>query len=127
MPTENQLHTPNSKASADELPAPWKRIQGAIWLIGLAILAWQSWWWPGILVLVALSGLVQGVIQLYLSRANEQAARQGQEKALAQERAEWLPAVCPACGGPLSVATVRWTSPNTGDCPYCSANLKPLK
>ena len=38
------------KAAEPELPQPWKRIQGAVWLIGLAILAWQGWWWPRILV-----------------------------------------------------------------------------
>ena len=38
------------------LPMPWRKVQGAIWLIGLAILAWQDWWWPGILILVAISG-----------------------------------------------------------------------
>jgi len=45
-----------------ELPGPWRQIQSAIWLIGLAILAWQGWWWPGILVLVAISGLTQALI-----------------------------------------------------------------
>ena len=33
---------------------------------------------------------------------------------------------CPNCGGPISVDTVRWTGPSTADCPYCSANLKPV-
>ena len=28
------------KDGKDELPAPWDKIQGAIWLIGLAILAY---------------------------------------------------------------------------------------
>lgn len=106
------------KPKEAELPLPWQRIQGAIWLLGLAILAWQGWWWPGILVLVALSGLVQGGLQLYLSRKTE-------EKQLAERRAEWLPSTCPSCGGPLSVDTVNWTGPNTADCPYCKANLKP--
>jgi hypothetical protein len=54
-------------AAEPELPHFYKQIQIAIWLIGLAILGWQNWWWPGILVLVAISGLVQGGIQMYLS------------------------------------------------------------
>lgn len=107
----------------------WKQIQGAIWLIGLAILAWKGWWFPGILVLIAISGLFQGAVTLYLKsreQAQAQAVQQAaQQDTLAQERAKWLPSVCPNCGGPISVATVHWTGPSTADCPYCKANLKP--
>ena len=101
-----------------ELPIPWQRIQGAIWVIGLAILFWQGWIWPGILVLVGISGLFQGLVMLYLSRQREQ-------QAMLQRREDWLPSKCPNCGGPLSVATVQWTGTSTADCPYCHANLKP--
>jgi len=105
------------KPTEQELPVPWQRIQGAVWMLGIAILAWQDWWWPGILVLVAISGLAQGIVQLYYSRTNE-------ERQLTQERAAWLPSICPNCGGPLSVSTVNWTGSDTADCPYCKANLK---
>ena len=104
-----------SKKDEDELPLPWQRIQGAVWLIGLAIIALKGWWWPGILVVIAISGLVQGAVQLYLSRqedAKQMLVRQGE---LEQERLAWLPDVCPNCGGPISAATVRWTGPNTAD------------
>jgi hypothetical protein len=112
------------KAAEAELPASWKQIQSAIWLIGLAILAWQNWWWPGILVLVALSGLVQAGIQIYLSKQSQTQQETSQAKELAKERGEWLPSICPACGAPLSVSTVNWTGLATADCPYCKANLK---
>ena len=101
-----------------ELPLPWKQIQSAIWLIGLAILFWQGWIWPGILVLVAISGVSQALMQWYLTRQEEQ--RQATER-----RTDWLPSKCPNCGAPLSVATVHWTSTETADCPYCNAHLKP--
>lgn len=107
-----------------ELPVPWQRIQGAIWLIGLAVIALKGWWWPGILVLVGISGLTQGVIQLYLGRQAEEKARQEAERQAELNRGKWLPAKCPNCGGPLSVSSVKWTGPNTADCPFCSANLK---
>ena len=113
---------PKEKAHKSEevmLPPPWRRIQLAIWLLGLAILALLDWWWPGILVLLAISLLAQGSIQVYTTRKTE-------AKELAEHRAEWLPSLCPSCGGPLSVATVNWTGPNTADCPYCKANLKPV-
>jgi hypothetical protein len=111
-------------APETELPASWKQIQTAVWLIGLAILAWRDWWWPGILVLVAISGLVQAGIKMYLSKQRETQLEASQAKDLAKERGEWLPSICPACGAPLSVATVQWTGPATADCPYCKANLK---
>jgi hypothetical protein len=107
----------DKKHPEQELPVPWQRIQTAIWLLGIAILAWQDWWWPGILVLVALSALAQGIVQLYYTRKKE-------EQQLTQKRSVWLPSSCPNCGGPLSVSTVNWTGPDTADCPYCKANLK---
>ncbi len=120
----NETSQTKSKDEA-ELPVGWKQIQTAIWLIGLALLAWKGWWWPGILILVAISGLFQGAVTLYLNSKKEQAEKLTQDKVLEQERANWLPAACPKCGGPISVATVKWTGPNTADCPYCGANLKP--
>jgi hypothetical protein len=112
----------NSKE--EELPASWKRIQLAVWLLGLAILAWQDWWWPGILVLLAISGLTQAGIQMFLSKKDTQLLNAAEEKKLTEERGVWLPDVCPNCGGPISVSTVNWSGPNTADCPYCKANLK---
>ena len=107
-----------------ELPEHWKQAQTAIWLIGLAILAWRGWWWPGILILVAISGLAQGLIHWYVDRqeANRQVMRQAE---LAQQRrGDWLPRKCPNCGAPTSVETVRWTGANTADCSYCSTHLR---
>lgn len=107
-----------AEANAEaELPLPWQRIQGAIWLLGLAVLFWQGWWWPGILVLAAISGLTQGLIQLYLQRQQER-------QALTVQRANWLPSKCPNCGAPISVAAVNWTGPDTADCPYCNTHLR---
>ena len=125
MSQEPDLSTQKpEKAVEPELPASWKQIQAAVWLIGLAILAWQDWWWPGILVLLGISGLVQGGIQIYLSKQTETQQQVRQAKDLAIERGAWLPSICPTCGAPLSVATVNWTGPATADCPYCKANLK---
>jgi len=105
------------KTDEEELPISWKHIQTAIWLLGLALIAWQDWWWPGILVVAAISGLAQGGLQLNVSRKKE-------EKLLIHERSGWLPSLCPNCGGPISVSTVQWTGPESADCPYCKANIK---
>jgi len=40
-----------------------------------------------------------------------------------EHRLELLPATCPTCGGPLHGKDVRWTGPQSADCPYCGANL----
>ena len=98
---------------------PWKQVQGAIWLIGLAYLFWKGPFFPGILVLVAISGVTQALIQVYVKQQEE-------KRRQTERRTDWLPAKCPTCGGPLSVETVRWTGPDTADCPYCSAHLRPV-
>lgn len=119
-----------------KLVGPWRQLHGAVWLLGLALLAWQSWWWPGILVLVALSMALEAFLLLYAPQAFEKetpaqtpltdAGPAGPLPPGAQNathRLELLPAVCPTCGGPLRGHEVKWTGPQSADCPYCSANL----
>ncbi len=103
-------------SSGDELPMPWDKIQGAIWLIGLAILAWQDWWWPGILILVAISGLTQAGLRLYLER-------QKKAQELHQARQTLLPDTCPSCGSPVNAGTVKWTGSTAAACPYCGNSV----
>jgi predicted Zn-ribbon and HTH transcriptional regulator len=38
-------------------------------------------------------------------------------------RLELLPATCPNCGGPIRGKDVKWTGPQSADCPYCGAIL----
>ena len=38
-------------------------------------------------------------------------------------RLELLPSVCPNCSGPIRGHDVKWTGPQSADCPYCGANL----
>lgn len=126
MSAEIPKQTNSEKEEMDnDLPLPWKRIQGALWLIGLAILAWKGWWWPGILVLVALSGLFQAGVQVYLQQRQEKRNKQDQWEGLNAQRASWLPAVCPRCGAPLGVDIVEWSSASQGKCPYCKALIRP--
>lgn len=117
-----------------KLVGPWRNLHGAVWLIGLAILAWQDWWWPGILVLVALSMALEGVLMIVAPQAFE---KEEQPTAVplpaatppvaapqaVEHRLELLPAVCPTCGGPIRGHEVKWTGPQSADCPYCGANL----
>ncbi|MBV7327581.1 hypothetical protein KFU94_04825 [Chloroflexi bacterium TSY] len=98
------------------LPIPWEQVQGAVWLIGLAIIAWQGWWWPGILVLVAISALVQGVVETVQKQ-------QKAERKLEKERSIALPDQCPNCGSPTNAENVKWTSKTAADCSFCGTQL----
>jgi hypothetical protein len=120
-----------------KLVGPWRNVHGAVWLIGLVVLAVNNWWWPGILVLVAISMLLEGVIMLMAPDAVEY---EGVESPSPQEpstpgpspvpapehRFELLPTTCPNCGGPIRGHEVTWTGAQSADCPYCGANL-PMK
>jgi hypothetical protein len=108
------------KEGKRELPPHWAAIQSAIWLIGLAILVWQGWF-PGILVLIAVSGITQAWLQRLAAREAEQVQVQQASRG-AQAK---LPATCPVCGAPVDPAKVTWVTPTTARCPYCSSNLTP--
>jgi len=129
------MSTHNHKDQEDKpkLRGPWHSIHGAIWLIGLAILFWKDWWWPGILVLVAISGVAEALIREYVPGAVEKlepsaaaAMPATPVSSTPEHRLELLPATCPNCGGPIRGHEVKWTGPQSADCPYCSANL-PMK
>jgi hypothetical protein len=111
------------------LVEPWASVQGAVWLLGLALLFWQGWIWPGILVLIAISVLV-AVVARQVSptsvRGGDQAgapAPASPSAPVPEHRAELLPTNCPRCGGPTRGAEVKWTGPQSADCPFCGANL----
>jgi hypothetical protein len=106
-----------------ELSGAWKKIQTAIWLIGLAILAWQGWWWPGILVLVAISGLTEAALHWYAGKQQSEAVAMAQQQEAIRQRAAKLPDVCPNCGSPISEENVVWKGASTGTCPYCGSSV----
>jgi hypothetical protein len=124
---------------------PWRTIHGALWLIGLAILAWQDWWWPGILVLVALSVLLEVLLKRIAPQDFEEELQPAPEPQQLPEqqpaspatstpptpavehRLELLPSECPKCSGPIRGHEVKWTGAQSADCPYCGANLPMAK
>jgi hypothetical protein len=114
----------------------------------LAILFWKGWFWPGILVLIGISAIVEAVIRLAAPSSTEPAAesRSKQEaKPTATteatpapaptttpvaegtpspvHRADLLPPVCPKCNAPIRGDEVKWTGPRSANCAYCGANL----
>lgn len=111
------------------LPFAWQQVQSAIWLIGLAVIAWQGWWWPGILVLSAISGLTQAAIGIYVKQREESQVSLAAGRSLAERRAAALPSNCGACGGALDAAAITWRTDTVAVCPWCTApvpvTLKP--
>lgn len=127
------------------LTGPWGKLHGAIWIIGLAILAWHGWWWPGILVLVAISMILEGLLMQFAPEAFEKEEPLSQPSPIAPptkpasfvpsslepsapgHRFELLPTICARCGGPIRGHEVKWTGPQSADCPYCGANLQMVR
>lgn len=108
-----------NKTEEDTLPPHWEKVHGAIWLIGLAILFATNNIFPGILVLVAISTLVQAGIMAYVKQGREQ-------ETLTTEREMHLPEKCPNCGGPLNASQVRWNGKQSAVCPYCGSTVKAI-
>jgi hypothetical protein len=129
-----------------KLVGPWRTFQVAIWLVGLAVLAWTGKWWPGILVLLAVSVVYEALLRRFAPTAfvpeepeKPEALKEPETSPDAapmaapvqnpppplvpQHRAELLPSECPKCGGPIRIQEVTWTGVQSADCPYCGANL----
>jgi hypothetical protein len=122
---------------------PSRRIHAVVWLLGLAILAWTGRWWPGILVLVAISILLEAAINRGTRVEIEDNQPANLEKkpetafvppppaemappAADRPHSEWLPLSCPKCGAPTRAGDVQWIGDTAASCPYCGSNL-PLK
>ena len=121
----------NDHEDEPQLAGPWRSIHGAIWMIGLAILLWKGWWWPGILILVAISSIAEALIRQYAPDAVEKTDQPATApvtpiSSTLEHRLELLPTNCPNCGGPIRGHEVKWTGAQSADCPFCGANL-PMK
>lgn len=129
------------------LARPKRRFHAMVWLIGLVILALTGRWWPGILVLVIISIILESAVKQNAPQefGNEQpsAVAENPDVSPPQEpvlmsvpppqapsaqfhHAEWLPLSCPKCGAPTRAAEVRWVGQAGASCLYCGSNL-PLK
>jgi hypothetical protein len=117
-------------------------IHTGIWLIGLGILFLTGRFWPGILILIGFSMLVEAMYSNRASSAPAENQKTGTppppldgpippalgsaytplEKAHDASR---LPEVCPLCGGPVSryETELEWTGYDSARCPYCGTNL----
>jgi hypothetical protein len=128
----------SSKRPKKELIGLWRSLHVVIWLVGLYILLSRGSFFPGILVLLAISAIYEGILQRFLPSAYEEQKPVGLENIAPatsgvavemstlmqpEHRIELLPQVCPSCNGPIRGHEVRWTGPQSADCPYCGTNL----
>jgi hypothetical protein len=127
--------------SKKKLTGPWHSLHVVIWLIGIYILASHNWWWPGILVLVAISGLYEAFLQRFIPEAYVEerpaipatpgmspnpistTAMPSPAPLVQEHRSELLPQVCPGCNAPVRGHEVRWTGAQSANCAYCGTNL----
>jgi hypothetical protein len=127
---------------------PWHSFNSALWLIGLGILFLWGDWWPGILILVGLSLLLQGILGASTPQVVQEDVEPAAPPAVSTprpvsvepeitapisplpinntHRADLLPTTCPNCGGPARASEVKWTGPQSAACGYCGSAL-PMK
>jgi hypothetical protein len=118
-----------------------RNLEGAFWMIGLAVLFFKGWFWPGILVLVALSAVFESVLTLIAPEVMDEETNAENdmptpptppmppiapavkvETPVVYPTAS-LPTNCPRCGAPARGHEVHWTSIHSADCAFCGANL----
>ena len=128
VPAVNKSKDGRDKDNGEErdLRGMYGAVQSAIWLIGLAILFYTGNWFPGILVLVAISGITQALLSSMAKNQEQKKAEQAALAASARTAAMAVPPNCPTCGAAISASSVTWTGPTTAQCPYCKAAI-PLK
>src|SRR5512140_301202 len=139
----NRYHHHHNHRMHSSLPG----IHSGIWMIGLAILFLTGLWWPGILILVGLSMVLQWVFSESSSQQSFETAPQPAPRPVTQapvptpapqvtpivtqpavsyHPVQDLPSACPHCGGPVRANEVKWTGPRSAVCSYCGSGL-PLK
>jgi hypothetical protein len=140
----------SDKKPKKTLVGPWRTLHIVIWLVGLYILLSRGWIFPGIFLLIAISAIYEGLLARYAPHAYEEeapsatqptseaapatttpeatpnAASPSSAPAVQEHRLDLLPQICPSCNGPIRGYEVKWTGPQSADCPYCGTNL-PMK
>jgi len=129
----------SGKERREQSSGVWRALHGALWLVGLAVLAWTDSWWPGILILVALSVVLEAILARRGARTLPEMRPPTGRTAPGLEKpppplaatpepaqtppADWLPASCPRCGGPIRETEVKWISPRSAECSFCGTIL----
>ena len=118
---------------------PWRTVHALIWLVGLYILISRGWIFPGIFVLIAISAILEGIFRQSSPRSFEvgnpvsapvetplipdRTPAAVYPAPVQEHRIDLLPQYCPACNAPVRGHEVKWTGPQSANCPYCGTNL----
>ena len=141
----------SKKEPKKRLVGPWRGLHAAIWLVGLFILLSNNNIFPGILVLIGISVIYEALLMRFAPHAFEEETPDLPESPLTadlpstaepapitpapaetvasaspafqEHRIELLPHICPSCNAPIRGNNVKWTGPQSADCPYCGTNL----
>lgn len=136
----------STKETKKKLVGPWRTFHVVIWLVGLYLLFSRGYFFPGILILLAISALYEGLLARFAPHAFEyeppsipaaessvagvsvekMADLTGDVPANQEHHLDLLPQACPSCNGPIRGHEVRWTGSRSANCPYCGTNL-PMK
>ena len=124
-----------------------KNMLGAVWLIGIGILWAFDLWWPGILILIGITLIIQAVsksnsktevITARPPKPIESPETKTEEiyndppedlpdilqlEPVEKPAAVELPAACPMCGGPVKENNVVWKDSHTPMCSFCESPL----
>ena len=130
----------------------YHQIRNGIWLIGLGVLFYTGKFWPGILILIGISMIIDHYFKPD-ERKSEVAEMEPGYRGVPVEpqspavpepaetatvpppaptpledqpvrRVDLLPDICDMCGAAVRPFEVRWNSADTANCAYCSAALK---
>ena len=126
-----------------ELVGIWQVFHLILWLGGLYYLISRGQIFPGILLLLLISAIYEALLRRYVPHAYQEteavepssssaevpspAPQSNTSPASPEHRLELLPQVCPSCNGPIRGHEVKWTGPQSADCPYCGTNLPMAK
>jgi hypothetical protein len=128
----------STRRSKRELVGIWQIFHLIIWLGGLYYLISRGQIFPGILVLLLISAIYEALLRRYIPHAYEETPVDPTDSpaqvpppapatyappAPPEHRIELLPQVCPSCSGPIRGHEVKWTGPQSANCPYCGSNL----
>jgi len=125
-----------------------KNLRSAIWLIGLGVLFLFNLFWPGILILIGLSIIIEAVLppaeddNLAVSSPVEAPVETPESQEIMPEdglsdpvpppldevlhlAADRLPKECPACGGPVreNASVVKTAGMGQVVCPFCGRKI----
>lgn len=107
-----------------------KALSSAVFLIGLAVLFATDSFWPGILVLIAVSGLVKALGRSWERDGDPFSFEEGPSRAsLASEQPTQplvYPANCPHCGASAPEVIQDARAGQKVVCEFCGATLQPI-